>query len=112
MYELEMSDIWRDLNPNCYRYTWHRTNPFQQSRHDFFLNGDSVVSFVEDVEINCGYRSDHSIILLKLRFVKNYSEIHFGRLTLHCLKIKHIEGSKPEGSIVLDVSFEKMALES
>lgn len=63
--DLDMCDTWRDMNPDCQRYTWRRTTPFQQARLDFFLITDSVVSLIEDSDINCGYRTDHSIILLK-----------------------------------------------
>ena len=30
-------DIWRELNPQLQRFTWRRTNPFQQSRLDFYF---------------------------------------------------------------------------
>ena len=30
-------DIWRELNPQLQSFTWRRTNPFQQSRLDFFF---------------------------------------------------------------------------
>ena len=59
--DLNLCDIWRDLNPDCQRYTWRRTAPFQQARLDFFLVTDPVVSLAEDFDINCGYRTDHSI---------------------------------------------------
>ena len=29
-------DIWRELNPQLQRFTWKRTNSFQQSRLDIF----------------------------------------------------------------------------
>ena len=66
--ELDLSDIWRELNPNCLRYTWRRTNPFQQSRLDFFLISDTILTLVDDADITCGYRSDHSMITLNLKF--------------------------------------------
>ena len=34
--DLNLCDIWRDLNPDCQRYTWRRTAPFQQATLDFF----------------------------------------------------------------------------
>lgn len=66
--ELDLNDIWRDLNQDCPRFTWRRNNPFQQARLDFFLISDQVVTFVDDTDIECGYRTDHSMILLKLKF--------------------------------------------
>ena len=46
--DIDMCDIWRDTNPDYHRYTWRRSTPFQQTRLDFFLITDSVVSLVED----------------------------------------------------------------
>ena len=66
--DIELNDIWRDLNEDCRRYTWRRSTPFQQARLDFFLISDHVVTYVDDVDIAYGYRSDHSMILLKLKF--------------------------------------------
>ena len=34
--ELELSDVWREINPEIRRFTWRRPTPFQQSRLDFF----------------------------------------------------------------------------
>ena len=68
---LNMNDIWRDLNPESRRFTWRRSNPFQQSRLDFFLISDSVLALVSDADILCGYRTDHSYVTLRLQFAKN-----------------------------------------
>ena len=38
--DLNLCDTWRDLNPDCQRYTWRRTVPFQQARLVFFLVTD------------------------------------------------------------------------
>ena len=37
--DLELVDVWREINPEILRYTWRRPNPPQQARLDFFLNG-------------------------------------------------------------------------
>lgn len=63
--DLDMCDIWRDMNPDCQRHTLRRTTPFHQATLDFFLATHSVVSLVEDSYSNCPYRTDHSIIILK-----------------------------------------------
>ena len=65
--DLNLCDIWRDLNPDCQRYTWRRIAPFQQARLDFCLVTDSIVSLDEDSDVNCRYRTDHSMTLLKLK---------------------------------------------
>ena len=67
---LNVTDIWRDLNPEHRRYTWRRTNPTQQGRLDFFLISDTLVQYTEDANILHGYRSDHSMISLTLSFGK------------------------------------------
>ena len=68
MSELQLSDIWRELNPEVLRYTWRRPTPFQQSRLDFFLLSDNLLDNIKEADINCGYRSDHSIINVNLSF--------------------------------------------
>ena len=30
--ELELTDIWRENNPQCKRYTWRKTTPSKQGR--------------------------------------------------------------------------------
>jgi exonuclease III len=67
--ELELCDIWRELNPERLRYTWRRTNPhLQQSRLDFFLISEQLVTKTHHADIKYGYKSDHSMITLTLRF--------------------------------------------
>lgn len=68
MDNIDLCDIWRELNPDCRRFTWRRSRPFQQSRLDFFLVSDSLIVNVADADIMCGYRTDHSCVTLKLTF--------------------------------------------
>ena len=86
--ELQLSDIWRELNPDCRRYTWRRSNPFQQARLDFFLVSDYVVPMVEDTDIECGYRTDHSMIILKLKLGKTIKHNTFWKFNSSLLKDK------------------------
>ena len=65
---LELTDIWRMLNPELRRYTWRRPTPLQQSRLDFFLITDGVMNNVKGADIEFGYRTDHSMITLDLQF--------------------------------------------
>lgn len=65
---LELADIWRELNLDTKRYTWRRTSPTQQSRLDFFLLSNSLSSYVTNVDIMPGYKTDHSIITVNLQF--------------------------------------------
>ena len=48
MLELGLTDIWREANPDCKRYTWRKTKPLKQSRLDYFLLSDYLVSSFED----------------------------------------------------------------
>ena len=86
--DLNLCDIWRDLNPDCQRYTWRRTAPFQQARLDFFLVTNSIVSLAEDSDINCVYRTDHSLILLKLKFSEKTPHETFRKFNRSLLKDK------------------------
>ena len=86
--DLNLCDIWRDLNPDCQRYTWRRTAPFQQAKLDFFLVTDPIVSLAEDSDINCGYRTDHSMVLLKLKFNEKTQHKTFWKFNSSLLKDK------------------------
>ena len=68
MIQLDLTDIWRENNPECRRFTWRKTSPLKQSRLDFFLLSDYLMWYFEDTDILPGYRSDHSMITLKLKF--------------------------------------------
>lgn len=59
-------DPWRIQNPDKKEYTWHRTNPIKQSRLDFFLISNELMSLVRKVNIMHGYRTDHSYIELEI----------------------------------------------
>ena len=68
MDNLDLIDIFRELNPDLRRFTWRRSTPFQQSRLDFFLISDTLAPLVRNSDILPGYKSDHSIITLSLQF--------------------------------------------
>ena len=70
MINLDLLDIWRKLYPEMRRYTRHRNTPLQQSRLDFFLISDLLSTFVTNADIKAGYRTDHSMITLKLTLGK------------------------------------------
>ena len=79
-------DIWRELNPQLQRFTWRRTNPFQQSRLDFFLISENLCNTVRDTDITPGYRTDHSMLTLELsmgKIAKKKRRRHTGNLTAH-----------------------------
>lgn len=61
-------DVFREINPEKLRYTWRKPNPFKQARLDFFLISQSLLSMVEECNILTSYRSDHSPVMLNLKF--------------------------------------------
>lgn len=65
---LNLTDPFREIYPDKIRYTWRRPRPLQQSRLDYFLISKNFMNNVENQEILPGYRSDHSIIILSLKF--------------------------------------------
>ena len=71
MMENGLIDIYRERNPEIKRYTWRVGSPIvKQARLDMFLISSSLEGYVEETEIKPGYRSDHSIITLKLDIAK------------------------------------------
>ena len=68
---LDLGDIWRDLNPDKKRLTWRRRNPTIQCRLDFFLISNGLYSKVANADITPGYKTDHSMITLGLTIQSN-----------------------------------------
>lgn len=61
-------DPWRINNPDARIYTWSKKSPIKQARLDFFLISEELMSLLHSVSILPGYRTDHSIIELQLKF--------------------------------------------
>ena len=40
---LDLGDIWQDLDPESKRFTWRRRKPNIQCRSDFFLISDCLI---------------------------------------------------------------------
>ena len=68
MEDLQILDYYRILNPDKKIYTWRKKNPLKQSRLDFFLISDSLTNLVENCNIKPGYRTDHSIVVIEIKF--------------------------------------------
>lgn len=65
-------DVWRMLNENKKGFTWRRINPDRkQARLDYFLLKEDILHFIHDSSIVPGYRTDHSGIILSLKFNDN-----------------------------------------
>ena len=109
MDSLSLCDVWREMNPDCRRFTWRRSRPFQQSRLDFFLITDSVVEKVLDADIIYGYRTDHSCVSLKIGFgVNNIKRNTFWKLNASLLRDKKYLSEIND--IIDEVIFEHAAL--
>ena len=58
-------DVWRLFNEDVRAYTWKRKNPVRkQARLDYFSINETCLEYVMDTDINPGYRTDLSSILL------------------------------------------------
>lgn len=68
MDDLQLLDYYRVLHPDKKAYTWRKKNPLKQGRLDYFLIANSLSNLVENCIIKSGYRSDHSIVLLEIKF--------------------------------------------
>jgi exonuclease III len=68
--DLQLVDVWREINPDIQRFTWRRTTPLQQARLDFYFISESLLSYVKHTDIVYGYRSDHSLITLDIKFTQ------------------------------------------
>lgn len=66
--EFNLVDPWKDANMELRRYTWSQPTPIKQGRLDFFLISRNMLHYVQKSDINMSYRSDHSVITLKLKF--------------------------------------------
>ena len=64
--DLFLIDIWRNVNPEVSRFTWRRPTPLQQSRLDYFLISENLLTNVKETDILYGYRTDHSLITVDL----------------------------------------------
>ena len=68
MDDLQIVDNFRFLNPDKEIYTWRKKTPLKQSRLDYILISESLSNVVENFTIKPGYRSDHSAVILELKF--------------------------------------------
>ena len=59
------------MHPETSRYTCRRRSPNVQCRLDFFLISQSVANITALSDIHPGYKSDHSMIILKLSLHSN-----------------------------------------
>ena len=68
--ELELIDIWRELNPQEQRFTWRKFRDNKMARLDYFLIFSSLLPYVQDSGMFSGSFSDHSGIFLDIDFAR------------------------------------------
>ena len=68
--DVNLVDVWREVNLEKQKFTWRRKATHQQARLDFFLISEFLFTNVEDSKLLLGYKTDHSFILLKFDFGK------------------------------------------
>ena len=65
----QLFDLWRITNPDINGFTWRRLKPKPAfSRLDYIISSESVLQYVDVVDIWPGFQTDHSIVNVKLRF--------------------------------------------
>ena len=60
MNDLDLTDIFRNLNPTLRRFSWRKKNPIKQARLDYILTSSSMIDIIDSCNIKSSYRSDHS----------------------------------------------------
>ena len=69
MESLELFDIWRVHNEEVKKFTWFK-NSKQMARLDYFLITSDWVTKTVHTKISPGYRTDHSLLTLRLNIEK------------------------------------------
>ena len=65
MEELNLCDIWRDLNPDTKTFSWVKRDPLKMARLDYFLISGHLSPYVIKSHIAPGFKSDHSLVSLE-----------------------------------------------
>ena len=62
----ELVDIWRTQHCDARNYTWSTDKKRKRARLDYFLTSEGIANITTESNISLGYRSDHSMIDMKL----------------------------------------------
>ena len=68
--ELNLIDIFRNLNPTAKKFTWKQWGNNKMARLDYFLISSSLLPFVQKVETLTKCYSDHCPIFIEIDFSK------------------------------------------
>ena len=69
--QLDLIDAWRIINPDSRKYTWRRRRPEISCRLDVFLVSQSLMCSVTSANISAGYKTDHSLIDIRIALHSN-----------------------------------------
>ena len=84
--QLNLIDIWRELK-TAPGYTWRRVHPYLLAEClDMIFIDQSMVQFVNQVNISHGYRSDHKIVDITLQYNINPRGPGYWKLNTSLLK--------------------------
>ena len=75
---LDLVDVWRILHPDTSSFRWRQRRPKIQCRLDFFLV--SIVNITSSTDIVPGYKTDYSMIMLRLSLHSNPLGLGFWKL--------------------------------
>ena len=101
--KLDLTDVWRILNPHSHRYTWRRLRPNVHCRLNFFLVSQNLVGNTILANIMTGYKTDHSMITLSLSLHSNPRGRGFWKLNTSFLtEIDYINQIKSTISATLE----------
>ena len=67
MCDLDLVDVFRKLYPDKRAYSWRRFNSTKQGRLDYFLISNNLMGEIRSSSISPGYRSDHSLVTIKIK---------------------------------------------
>ena len=66
MNDHNLTDTFRYFHQKTRRYTWRRKNRVQQARLNYIISTNSILNIINSCNIIPGYRSDHSIVEMKI----------------------------------------------
>ena len=67
--ESGMTDCWRQVNQDAPGFTWRKLRPSPMfSRLDYMFISETLLQYLESVTVVPGFKTDHSIVMLKIAF--------------------------------------------
>ncbi|VDI73640.1 Hypothetical predicted protein, partial [Mytilus galloprovincialis] len=93
---LLLLDPWRTCYPSDRKFTWRQKSPIKQSRLDYYLVSEDLLTLMESTKIIPGYRTDHSAIIFTFtaKRGKGYWKFNsqllrepaYGDLVINCIR--------------------------